>query len=1365
MKKILLTILISLCLVSTAESARVQLGWTAERQADWAAAKASYDANDSSIGDTAYTELLSDGNRDNPYNSYGSFDALLYLITGTQSWCDSAYNEMLGSDLSYSGTSETPRDAFVIAAHVYSWIYDCSDSSKKSTLDSIMENFTDAALGDNGRGTRASDSDEAMGHYFGLLSYAVAIRDDNLTRSNEILAESIVAFTGETADVGGVTSTGEDFASIRNTVDFIASNWADGGQWPESSVYNYGTAHYVCWGVRAINDYYGADQFTEIDFTEYADALVNAYVPGRTDTYQWGDVEGGNKHTLNLFRRFGMESCIADAADNANLTWIQDQQLLTKGTNLWKFNWALYFDPDATRTQPTTQSSHNANGMGIAHWRESDTATDSYFTSQMKAGKSRVKLDHHYDGWTNFTLWRASDWAVDYPRGYYGSDGNHIEGPYLNGLLVNGMLPTHEQETKGQIHYEASTNYLYHVGVTAGHMKRDNEYGPPPESLHEHTRSNLFIHHSNEADSIVIFDRVNTTDPSSFNEWNNPAAYSSIYNTYKSRATSNSVKHTFLLHTHGEPTKSGDSWSWTADNSETVRLYTYLDNYSSSFGVSPDYGGDEVDNANFYELKIQPDTKTGFVPMLHVIHVGATPTITEIVDATSGDTASGAYIETGSENSLVIFNATANTPPDPTPNGPGWYTDHDPDKISKVDGLHYFINGSEIQVTTDGNVNIFIADLDPDKTWTIEWSDDNGSTWTDTGWTESSEGLVSETFTEAANTFNFRWYNDGSVVPTCTTDWTLCVDQTACEAASWYWYDSICNQYAEAAICDSSHLDLCTTEATCETATGNWCANACTSDTCEDFLYSGDPTCELAFDFNEASGNLTDISSNAFTGTAANLTYGTTGVFGDAVSFNGSTSIITISDDNNLDAANGVPLSFCFWAKDGSTVSDYGQIIAKRTGNSNYGIYRDNDSRRFAFFYRTAGNVTQVWESSAEVFDSEQWKHFCFTYTLGTSSTARLTTATTSTAHSEISGSWRAGTGNVAASTNTFDVSIGSLLSVDEVFNGSLDELIFFNNKTLTDTQKDLLRVNGIADPGCSTSTLYLCDETECGNISKFWYDGVCNANAEAAACDATNWFPCTTQQDCVGNGHYWYDDGSGTEKCHENIDPGQPATVTIIASDDVYIQNGSEADVNKNSETDLIVKENNSATLTRSILLRFSLADIPVDSTIRSVELKLANLGSQILDKQMYVFELLRSDWVETEATWNSYKSGSSWTTAGARGNGTDMNGDFSGAGDHIASYSTITVADGSQVTYVSESSFVTLIKNNIGGEINLIIHQEVGDDDAERYSTSEDAIEALRPRIVVNYSTPSTPNDTPAGDQVRAQFRGTCTLNMNFN
>jgi len=67
--------------------------------------------------------------------------------------------------------------------------------------------------------------------------------------------------------------------------------------------------------------------------------------------------------------------------------------------------------------------------------------------------------------------------------------------------------------------------------------------------------------------------------------------------------------------------------------------------------------------------------------------------------------------------------------------------------------------------------------------------------------------------------------------------------------------------------------------------------------------------------------------------------------------------------------------------------------------------------------------------------------------------------------------------------------------------------------------------------------------------------------------------------------------------------------------------------------------------------LLEFALSDLPAGATITSATLRLYYFFYSGLDPAGYTavaYKLTRTNWVESEATWNAYKTGSNWTTAG---------------------------------------------------------------------------------------------------------------------
>ncbi len=68
-------------------------------------------------------------------------------------------------------------------------------------------------------------------------------------------------------------------------------------------------------------------------------------------------------------------------------------------------------------------------------------------------------------------------------------------------------------------------------------------------------------------------------------------------------------------------------------------------------------------------------------------------------------------------------------------------------------------------------------------------------------------------------------------------------------------------------------------------------------------------------------------------------------------------------------------------------------------------------------------------------------------------------------------------------------------------------------------------------------------------------------------------------------------------------------------------------------------------------LILEFDISDIPSGATFTQGDLLLYYYGyggSDPSGKTTWAYKLSRTDWVESESTWNIYKTGSNWTTAG---------------------------------------------------------------------------------------------------------------------
>ena len=71
----------------------------------------------------------------------------------------------------------------------------------------------------------------------------------------------------------------------------------------------------------------------------------------------------------------------------------------------------------------------------------------------------------------------------------------------------------------------------------------------------------------------------------------------------------------------------------------------------------------------------------------------------------------------------------------------------------------------------------------------------------------------------------------------------------------------------------------------------------------------------------------------------------------------------------------------------------------------------------------------------------------------------------------------------------------------------------------------------------------------------------------------------------------------------------------------------------------------------TQRALLEFDISDIPADATFSQGDFSLTYYsysGTNPSGKTVLIYKMTHPDWVEAQATWNIYKTGSAWTVAG---------------------------------------------------------------------------------------------------------------------
>ncbi|MBI3408481.1 MAG: fibronectin type III domain-containing protein [Planctomycetes bacterium] len=186
----------------------------------------------------------------------------------------------------------------------------------------------------------------------------------------------------------------------------------------------------------------------------------------------------------------------------------------------------------------------------------------------------------------------------------------------------------------------------------------------------------------------------------------------------------------------------------------------------------------------------------------------------------------------------------------------------------------------------------------------------------------------------------------------------------------------------------------------------------------------------LAMGFNEGSGTTTtDSSGFANNGTLSNTTWTTGGKFGGALSFNGSSSRVTIADANSLDLTTSMTLEA--WVNPARTDSWRNVILKARPGEMTYGLYSSNSPNPGVFI--STAQADDLGPMASSVLPTNVWTHLAGTYD---GATMKLYINGALAASTAVSGS---------ALISTGALTIGSNAVWGEYFQGLIDEVRIYN--------------------------------------------------------------------------------------------------------------------------------------------------------------------------------------------------------------------------------------------------------------------------------------------------------------------------------
>lgn len=210
-------------------------------------------------------------------------------------------------------------------------------------------------------------------------------------------------------------------------------------------------------------------------------------------------------------------------------------------------------------------------------------------------------------------------------------------------------------------------------------------------------------------------------------------------------------------------------------------------------------------------------------------------------------------------------------------------------------------------------------------------------------------------------------------------------------------------------------------------------------------------------------------------------------------------------------------------------------------------------------------------------------------------------------------------------------------------------------------------------------------------------------------------------------------------------------AVVELNPSEDVYITSSASADTNFNGGGLVLVDKPDKR---RYILLKYDLSSLSGVSKVYTSTMEFTVETTSESSTYFYVLQGLRN-FDETTATWNIYSTGNSWTTAGARSDGNDVNGDYTDPAndpDLLAYHQNpTTYSEGTVIRFTSKDALTTLIQNNLGGTIYLYIYGYADNFRTSRFYDTESADSTKWPVLRITYDHDAViPNATTKTEEL---------------
>jgi hypothetical protein len=182
--------------------------------------------------------------------------------------------------------------------------------------------------------------------------------------------------------------------------------------------------------------------------------------------------------------------------------------------------------------------------------------------------------------------------------------------------------------------------------------------------------------------------------------------------------------------------------------------------------------------------------------------------------------------------------------------------------------------------------------------------------------------------------------------------------------------------------------------------------------------------------YNFDSGAATDVTGKGHTGTPTSVTTAD-GMFGQALVFNGTSSLVTIADANDLDFTTGMTLEA--YVRPTSLSSWRSLILKERPGGLAYALYANDELNHSAAFVNIAGSDRDA--RATQTLPLNAWSHVVATYNKNDGKVRIFVDG--------LERDNRAYSGDITTSTGS--LFIGGNAIWGEYFNGRIDNVRIYN--------------------------------------------------------------------------------------------------------------------------------------------------------------------------------------------------------------------------------------------------------------------------------------------------------------------------------